>query len=413
MTAPSVEPAFRWGLVLPLAVAQLVSWGSLYYAFAVVAGPMASELGWSKPEVTLAVSIGLAVTGVVSFQAGRAIDRYGGHLLMTSGSVAACGLLLAWSIVTELWQLYAIWAALGATFSAVLYEPVFAVMARELKADYRRGIVVVTLLGGFASTVFIPLTHGLVESVGWRQALQVLALLQLPFGIAIHGFALRERSRASAAVVAPDVPVVATPDRMRLVMRNPVFWLLSLSYCAYAFMFTALTFHILPLLVERGLSMGSAVLAYSLVGPSQVAGRIVVFALEKRIDVRLAGIVATMLPVGGLIALMLVTPGSALLYVFAVLYGAGMGIKTIVQATAAPELLGREGYGALQGALSAQFYVVQAATPFAAALMWSAAGNYGPVLLAILAAATLSAIAFVLAIVIAPRSAEPPIANVP
>jgi hypothetical protein len=151
--------------------------------------------------------------------------------------------------------------------------------------------------------------------------------------------------------------------------------------------------------------MGAAVAAYSLVGPSQVAGRIVVFALEKRINILVSGIVATLLPVAGIALLFLVVPGSPLVWLFAILYGAGMGIKTIVQATAAPELLGREGYGALQGALAAQFYVVQAATPFAAALIWQAAGGYDVVLKAVLGAAALSAAAFVAAILWKPRTA--------
>jgi MFS family permease len=97
---------FRWGFVLPLAFAQLVSWGSLYYAFAVIAGPMAAELGWSSPAINGALSAGLAATGFASFFAGRAIDVYGGRVLMTAGSIAAALLLLAWSRVTELWQLY-------------------------------------------------------------------------------------------------------------------------------------------------------------------------------------------------------------------------------------------------------------------------------------------------------------------
>ena len=196
---------FRWGFVLPLAVAQLVSWGSLYYAFAVIAGPMAAEMGWSSPAINGALSAGLAATGFASFFAGRVIDAYGGRALMTAGSVAAALLLLAWSQVTELWQLYAVWIAMGATFSCVLYEPVFAVMARELKDDYRRGIITITLLGGLASTAFIPLTQFLVDISDWRQALVVLAAIQIPFGILVHWFVLGSTS-GTVAVTKATVP---------------------------------------------------------------------------------------------------------------------------------------------------------------------------------------------------------------
>ena len=393
-------PGFRWNLVLSLAVAQLVSWGSLYYSFAVLSLPMAGEMGWSKAEVSGALSAGLAATGLASIFSGRIIDRHGGRALMTGGSLAAAALLLAWSQARELWHLYAVWIMLGAVFSAVLYEPVFAVMARELKGDYRRGIVVITLLGGLASTVFIPLCHFLTEAFGWRSTLMVLAALQIPFGAAAHWSALRHSS-------APAVkPANAEPSgaRVRRAMAGPVFWLLAVSYAAHSFMFTAISFNILPMLAESGFSSGDAVLAYSLVGPSQLAGRSVIFALERRINVRLAGLVATGLPVIGVILLLLASPGSPLLYGFAVFYGCGMGIKTIVQATAAPELLGREGYGALQGAFAAVNYAVQAATPFAAALVWSLSENYGAVRWLILAVTALSALAFAGALVLGGRA---------
>jgi len=380
---------FRWNFVLPLAVTQLVSWGSLYYAFAVIAEPMSAELGFSKAGVNGALSAGLLATGLASPFAGRIIDAHGGRMLMTIGSVIAAVLLFAWSQVSSLWQLFAIWIFMGAAFSAVLYEPVFAVMARELKDDYRRGIITITLFGGLASTVFIPLTHVLTDNLGWRHALQILALLQIPFGVAVHWLVLK----GDAGAAATSRPVVAK-DRVRRAMAQPIFWFLATSYGAHAFMFTGLTFHIIPMLTERGFALSTIVGAYAIVGPFQVIGRMVVFALEKRIDARLAGLAGTSLPVIGLVLLLLATPGSPLLYVFAAFYGGGMGIKTIVQATAGPEFLGREGYGALQGTFAGINYLIQACTPFALALLWSVFGNYDQVLWILTGAAVLSAVSF-------------------
>lgn len=395
---------FRWGLVLPLAVAQLVSWGSLYYAFAVIAGPMGRELGWSSPAINGALSAGLAATGLASFFAGRAIDVYGGRLLMTAGSVAAALLLVAWSQVTELWQLYAVWIAMGVAFSCVLYEPVFAVMARELRDDYRRGIITITLLGGLASTAFIPFTQFLVDLSDWRRALLALAVLQVPFGILIHWFVLRH-SRERVVAAKEALP----PRRVRKALATPVFWLLALSYGAHAFMFTGLTFHIIPLLTERGFALPAIIAAYTFVGPFQVIGRIVVFALEKKINVMLAGLIATSLPVVGLALLVMAQPGSWLIYCFAVFYGAGMGIKTIVQATAAPEFLGREGYGALQGTFAGINNAIQAATPFALALLWQVLGGYDQVIWILFGSAALSALAFVGALMVRPKASVSPV----
>ena len=164
--------------------------------------------------------------------------------VLSGFAVAAAVLLLAWSQITELWQLFAVWIAIGSVFTMVLYEPVFAVMARELKDDYRRGIITITLLGGLASTVFIPLTHYLVESFGWRHSLEILAMLQIPFGVAVHWFVLADSAPPVAAAKAE-----AQQGRVRRAMGQPVFWLLALSYAAHAFMFTGLTFHIIPLIV--------------------------------------------------------------------------------------------------------------------------------------------------------------------
>lgn len=390
---------FRWRFVLPLAISQLVSWGSLYYAFAVISGPMAAEMGWSKTSVDGALSVGLVSTGLASFVAGRVIDVYGGRLLMTAGSAAAALLLLAWSQITELWQLFAVWIAIGGVFTMVLYEAVFAVMARELKDDYRRGIITITLLGGLASTVFIPLTHYLVEAVGWRHALEVLAALQIPFGIAIHWFVLA--GSAPTLVVSKS----AIPHRrVRKAMAQPVFWLLALSYSAHSFMFTGLTFHIIPLLTERGFPLPLVIAAYTLVGPFQVIGRIAVFTLEQRINVKIAGLVATSLPVIGIGLLLLANPHSVLIYCFAIFYGAGMGIKTIVQATAGPEFLGREGYGALQGTFAGINYAVQAVTPVALAVLWSLMGGYDQVLWILFGSAVLSASAFWGALALRPQA---------
>ena len=128
-----------------------------------------------------------------------------------------------------------------------------------------------------------------------------------------------------------------------------------------------------------------------------------VFALEKRIDVKLAGMVGTSLPVIGLVLLMLATPVSPLIYCFAMFYGGGMGIKTIVQATAGPEFLGREGYGALQGTFAGINFAIQATTPFALALLSSLMGGYDQVIWVLFGGAALSAMAFIGALMVRPR----------
>jgi MFS family permease len=399
----AISGRFPWALVLALALAQLVAWGTFYYAFAILMTPMGAELGWSKTEMNGALSLGLAVTGLASFGTGRWIDRHGGRALMTLGSLVGAALLMLWSQITQLWQLYAIWVCIGAVCATVLYDPIFAVVARAFAADYRRAITTITLLGGLASTVFIPVTQGLVEIFGWRHALLVLALIELPICAAIPWLLLRGRETAVAVAATAASTEGRRVGVVGRAMRQPVYWLLVASFVSFALFYTALLFNLVPLLRERGFTIGQAVAVYACIGPSQVAGRIVLLALERWLTATIAGIVATALPVVALIILGAAAPDSLSVYVFAVAFGAGMGIKTIVQATAAPEFLGREGYGALQGSIMTPIYAAQAVSPFAAAMIWQFGGGYDLLERVLLLCAVVSAAAFALAAFLASK----------
>jgi len=392
---------FPWPLVLALAFGQLVAWGTFYYAFAILMTPMGAELGWSKAEMNGALSLGLAVTGTASFAAGRWIDRNGGRTLMALGSLLGTVLLVLWSQITALWQLYAIWVGIGAICATILYDPVFAVVARAFAADYRRAITTITLLGGLASTVFIPATQGLVALFGWRHALLALALIELPICAGIPWILLRGRETAAAA--APAAMETRGAGVVRRAMRRPVYWLLAASFVSFALFYTALLFNLVPLLGEHGFTTGQAVAVYAFIGPSQVLGRIVLLTLERRLTAAVAGIAATALPVAALAILGAAAPGSLSVYAFAVAFGAGMGIKTIVQATAAPEFLGREGYGALQGSIMTPVYAAQAVSPFAAAMIWQFGGGYDLLERVLLLCAAVSAAAFALAALLASK----------
>jgi len=398
--AGAARESFPWGLVLALALAQLVAWGTLYYAFAIVMAPMGAELGWSKAAMNGALSVGLGVTGIAAVGVGRWIDRHGGRMLMTVGSLIGAVLLILWSQVTALWQLYAIWVGIGLVSATVLYEPVFAVVARALPSEYRRAITTITLLGGLASTVFIPLTQGLVDALGWRHALLVLAAIELPLCAGIPWLLLRGReSRAPAGTSAtkPSMNVV------RRAMAHSSFWLLVATFVCTALLHTALLFNLVPMLEEQGLTIGEAVAVYAVIGPSQVAGRIALLTLERSITVSVAGFIGAGLPVLALVVLGLSHAGAVFAFGFAVAFGAGMGIKTIVQATAAPEFLGREGYGALQGAIVMPVYAAQAIAPFAAAVIWQIGGGYKLLEDVLLAIAIVSVAAFALAALLAPK----------
>lgn len=383
--------AFLWGL----ATAQVVSWGSIYYSFSLFVVPMEAELGWTRTEINGALSSGLLISGFAAYPVGAWIDRHGGRALMTLGSALATVLLAAWSAIESLALLYVIWIGLGLALAATLYEPVFAVLTRTFPETYRARITALTLIGGFASTVFIPLTQLFISEFGWRNALLALAVCNAAICVPLHAFLLRgEPGHTTRAAGSGGDSARAEENILRRALRHPAFWGLAVCFTAYYAAFSALTFHIIPLLAERAVPIATIVAAVAVVGPAQVAGRLVLFAARGRLSSSFAGRLATlMFPLS--VAFLIAFPSSlAALFVFAACYGAANGIMTIVRGTAVPDLMWREGYGAINGALTLPSNVARAIAPFVAALIWKAGSNYDAVLWSILAAGFAAALAF-------------------
>ncbi len=369
-----------WTLVAALSVGQLISWGSLYYSFSLFVAPMEADLGWSRADLNGALSVGLLVAGLFALPVGRLIDRRGAHILMTLGSLAGGALCLAWSQVDSIALFYLIWIGIGVVQAATLYEPAFAVITANLGGRYRQGITVLTLLGGLASTVFIPLTQYLIESIGWREALVVLAACNAVLCAGIHLVVLRGTRAQAPAGRAPVKTTQRRDTPLRLALRNPAFWGIAAMVVTNALAFSALTFHIVPLLGERNVSMGTIIGIVAVIGPSQVAGRLVLLGFGARIRAVSIGAVSVVcLPVAILLLLILPsTPMSLVLY--ALIYGAGNGIMTIARGTIVPEVLGPEGYATVNGALALPSLVAKAGAPLGAAAIWSATGSYDAVL---------------------------------
>ena len=163
-----------------LGAGQVCSWGSLYYSFPLLAQAMGAELLWSKSEIFFGATISMLVTAVFTYPVGLAIDRGYGRWMMSGASLIAALMLWWWSSVSYLLSFYLLSAVIGALQAGCLYEPAFAVMARRVgAANARARITTITLWGGFASTAFIPLEQFLLDTVGWRQSLLVLALINL------------------------------------------------------------------------------------------------------------------------------------------------------------------------------------------------------------------------------------------
>src|SRR6185312_2831039 len=169
-----------------LSFGQLITWGLVYYTFPLFVGPMEQELGWSRDALYGALSSGLLVAGLCSIPVGAWIDRGHGRLLMTGGSVLAAVLLFMWSQIHTIEMFYVMWIGLGACQSVTLYEPAFAVITRVYGPRYKQGIMLMTFLGGLASTFGIPFAQFLIERISWRPALEVMAVVILGVAFFIH-----------------------------------------------------------------------------------------------------------------------------------------------------------------------------------------------------------------------------------
>lgn len=392
LAAPQDDRA-GFGTIAALGVAQIVSWGTLFYAFAFLIQPLTETTGADKPTVVGAFSLGLLISGVLSTPVGALIDRRGGRGLMAAGSLGAAVLLALLSRVETTAGLYLVWAGLGFAMAGTLYDPAFAVITRLFRASYRRAITALTLFGGLASTVFWPLTQFLIAELGWRDALLVLALLNLLVCVPVHAFAL-PRDAVSAHRPAARA---ARQGAFRAALRTPLFHLLAAAFTVNSLVFSATQVHMMAMLQGKGLSPASAALIGAMIGPMQVTGRVLELAFAARLTAAQIGILAmAFLPLSlGLLAVAGVD--WPLLVAFAVVYGIGNGVMTIVRGAIPAELFGRDAYGAINGAMAAPVLVAKAAGPLVAALLYVWLGGYERTLMVLAVLGALSTVLFVVA----------------
>ena len=354
----------RGVVVAMLGTAQTLAWASSYYLVAMLAAPMARELGLGTPVVYAAFSLALVVSAAVGPLSGRLIDRHGGRpVLMATNALFALG-LVALGLAQGPWTLFAAWALLGLAMGSGLYESAFAALVRLYGQAARNPITGITLIAGFASTVGWPLTAWLDAQLGWRGACFTWAGLHLLLGLPLNAL-LPARAEASPAAAdpAPDVApaAVAPVDPAPPAHPARTAGLLAFVFAATWFVSTAMATHLPAVMQAAGTSLAVAVGVGALIGPAQVAGRLLEFGLLRRVHPLLSARLAAAAHPLGAAALLLAGPAVAPL--FAVMHGAGNGIMTIAKGTLPLALFGAAGYGARQGWLMMPARVAQAAAP--------------------------------------------------
>jgi MFS family permease len=394
-----------------LSLGQLITWGLVYYTFPLFVGPMEKELGWSRDQLYGALSAGLLVAGLCSIPVGAWIDRGHGRMLMTGGSALAAVLLFVWSQVHTLPMLYVVWLGLGACQSVTLYEPAFAVITRVFGPRYKQGIMLMTFLGALASTFGIPFAQFLIERIGWRPALEVMAVVILGVAYFIHWlFVPGPREIPVPIGDAPKSPVADGKPRkspLAAAIRMPAFWGLVVAFAGYGLAFSAMSFHLIPILVERGVQMGVVMAIVALIGPMQLVGRVLLLAGQRHVTtIQLGAGIYFAFPITMAMLALGVSDVYGLI-LFAILYGVANGLLTILRGMAVPEFIGPEGYGVVSGALTMPTNVMRAAGPLLAAFLWSRSGNYTFVLWGLAAIMLVAAAGFAAAAVLAGKKPSP------
>jgi len=342
-------------LSLTLGFTQLLAWGTTYYIPATMIGVVAEELGASRTVLLGAFSWAVLIAGFCAPAIGRTIDRHGGKPVMAAGQVVTgAGLLVLAAANGVLWW-YAAWTILGVGMALALYDTAFSTIGRLLGAEARPAMTGVSLIAGFGGTLGFPMGTWLAAHWGWRWALVLYAAIAICVILPMM-LALIPRATPAPPPVrrAPGEAAPAMPARQRR-----LFLYLATFFTLRACIGAVVTLHLLLLLTGVGLTTDEAVLCAMLIGPSQVASRMIEFALARWLTPMMsAWFGAVMLPIGVLLLF-----GGAPAAVFAVFYGISNGILTITRGVVPMHVFGPNGYASLMGRMALPSQVSQALMP--------------------------------------------------
>ncbi len=418
------------GAVTALGITQLAGWGTTFYIPAVLGHTMAVDAGWSTSEVFGAFSWSLLVAGAVSRRIGHAIDLRGARAVMSTGSIGVVLGLLMLASASHWIQLFLAWTLLGIASRATQYDAAFAAIAALTGAGARRAISMITLWGGLASSVFWPLGHLMDETLGWRWAVAIYALVNLVICLPLHlRFASARRASAVASAVATDqhsdpqgtrpaaVPPTAAPNpaspataapasaapafaaptsgaptaaqgALQGPERERALLVFAVVLSAFSFVFSCIAAHMITLLQGLGLAAATAVGLSSIMGIAQVGARFLEMTAQRWFAPMSIGVIAlALLPVS--LTVMLAAGAAPMVIAAAcVIYGAAIGLVTVVRGAVPLVLFGHAGYATTLGRIAAPGLATAALAPLLFDWILGTLGAHGALVLLLAIALT-------------------------
>ncbi|MFT5006407.1 MAG: putative MFS family arabinose efflux permease [Paracoccaceae bacterium] len=352
---------------------ETLVWAGLFYTFAALLLHWEADLSWAKTDLMLGFTLAILTSAIFAPVFGRLIDAGYGKWVLTGGAVTGAGLLVLLAHAQSRVEFITLWMMIGAAQAACLYEPCFAFITRVVAGQARAAITRITLVAGFASTLAFPLAATLAQDYGWRGALLVFA--------GIVGFAAAPLLFFGATLLENSVPepaVSASHSVNKAAVRRAIhrveFWLIAGAFAFISLIHSMVISHILPMFVDRGATAPEAVQAAMLIGPAQVAGRLLMMRLEKQVST--SGVALWAISGGCVAASVLFLAGfqPALVFPFAILQGASFGVVSILRQVLVAEVLGRVAFGAISSRVAIPFLVAAATAPYIAAVLWNIGG---------------------------------------
>ena len=390
---------YGWIIAATLAVTQTISWGILYYSFSVFLTSFERDLNASRAAVTGAFSVALLTSGIIAVPVGRWIDHNGARSIMTLGSILATVLFFALSWVQNLPVLYAIYAGIGITMAMTLYEPAFAVVAVWFVQRRTGALAVITFVAGLASTIFLPLTETLRQEFGWRTAILILATLLGVTTIPLHALVLRRHPRdlglrpdgATETSVAGSIKRPTEQSRtIHEALRDRSFWWMIVAFVLTTLSGVAITVHLIPYLLTRGIEPAWAAQIAGLLGAMQVVGRIIFTPIDGRLSRYL--LTAIVFALQTVAVTMLLLPNFSAILLFVTLFGATAGAATLARPALIAEHYGSKSYGQISGVVATCLTGARALAPVGAGALYVFFDSYTPVIILV---AALNALAIV------------------
>jgi MFS family permease len=368
-----VLEGYRDPVILALGATQTIGYGTLYYSYGVLAAPVSAAFGVSVETFFAIFTAGLLLGGLVAPLTGRLIDRHGARMVMVAGSViAAAGLALA-ALAPNIVVFTIGVLVMEIAACMALYEAAFAGLAQIYRHEARARIAAITLIAGFASTIFWPLTQALQAELGWRATFGLFAAANLLVCVPLHWRALRAATPIgprdpAAEAGAPDPPTLQGRERRRAIILYVV------AVCVSGLVYASIPVHLVSIIAAEGFSAGNAALLSMVMGPAQIVARIIDIAFGHRFDALATGRVALAALVVAPLVLLATSASAASAVVFALTYGVSQGLITIARGAAPLLLFGVRGYATLVGRITGIRFFVNAGAPFAFALAVSRLG---------------------------------------